>query len=153
MSIEEDLKKMLTDAMKAKDLRTADVLRMIKTKVMERRTAKGFTGEVDDALHLEVIGAYRKSLAKGREEFLAVGERGKEEAERLAWEIEFCDKLLPAGLTADELRAAVQAAITKLGSKDPKIAGRVVGEVMKLHKGKVEPGAVKKMADEELAKG
>jgi len=152
MPIEEDLKKLLTDAMKAKDLRTADVVRMIKTKVMERRTAKGFSGQVDDALHVDVIGAYKKSLMKAREEFLAVGERGKEEAERLAWEIEFCDQFLPRGLSDDEIKAAVQAAIAQLGAKDPKMAGRVVGEVMKLHKGKVEPGQVKKVVDEELAK-
>jgi hypothetical protein len=152
MPIEEDLKKLLMDSMKAKDLRTADAVRMIKTKVMERRTAKGFSGQVDDALHVDVIGAYKKMLIKAREEFVAVGERGKEEVERLSWEISFLDQFLPKGLSDDEIRAAVQTAITALGAKDPKMAGRVVGEVMKLHKGKVEPGQVKKVVDEELAK-
>jgi uncharacterized protein len=116
MSIEEDLKKLLVESMKAKDLRTADAVRMIKTKIMERRTAKGFTGEIDDALHVDVISAYKKSLMKGREEFLGVGERGKEEAEKLLWEIEFCDRFLPKGLTPEELDAAVAAAITALGA-------------------------------------
>jgi uncharacterized protein YqeY len=151
MSIEQDLGKQLTEAMKAKDQRTLDVLRMIKTKVMERRTAKGFSGQVDDALHLEVIGAYKKSLMKAREEFLAAGDRGKEQAEELAWEIEFCDRFLPKGLSAEELRAAVASAIATLNATDPKMAGRVVGEVMKAHKGKVEAGEVKKVADELLA--
>ncbi|MBM4320413.1 MAG: hypothetical protein FJ125_10730, partial [Deltaproteobacteria bacterium] len=73
MSVEEDLRKQLTQAMKAKDLRTANVLRMISTKVMERRTAKGFQGAVDDALYLDVIAAYRKSLVKAREEYVAAG--------------------------------------------------------------------------------
>jgi uncharacterized protein YqeY len=142
----------LTDAMKAKDLRTADAVRMINTKVMERRTAKGFTGQVDDALIADVIAAYKKSLVKAREEFLAVGERGKGEAEALSWEIEFCDRFLPKGLGADELRAAVRAAITALGATDPKQVGRVVGEVMKAHKGRVDAAAVKKVAEEELTK-
>jgi uncharacterized protein len=156
MPIEQDLRKLLTDSMKAKDLRTANAVRMINTKIMERRTAKGFSGQVDDALVLEIIGAYRKSLMKAREEFLAVGERGKEQADELAWEMAFCDQFLPKGLTPDELRAAVRAAITTLGASDPnmgpKMAGRVVGEVMKANKGKVEPGEVKKVADEELAR-
>jgi uncharacterized protein YqeY len=153
MPLEQDLRKLLTDAMKAKDLRTADAIRMINTKVMERRTAKGFSGQVDDALYLDVISAYRKSLAKAREEFIAAGERGREPAAELAWEIEFCDRFLPKGLSAEELRAAVRAAIATLGAKDVKQIGRVVGEVMKAHKGKAEAGEVKKVAEEELTKG
>lgn len=151
MSLEADLKTRLTEAMRAKDLRSANVIRMLNTRIMERRTAKGFTGVVDDALVLEVIGAYRKSMVKAREEFLGVGERGKEQAEELAWEVQFCETFLPKGLGEDELRAAVRDVIAKLGgAKDPKLAGRVVGEVMKLHKGRVEPGVVKAMADAEL---
>src|SRR5262249_17226160 len=54
----------LKHAIKDRDIRTADVVRMLKTKLMERRTAKGFAGTVDDALVLDVIGAYRKQLQK-----------------------------------------------------------------------------------------
>ena len=151
MPLEQDLTKLLTESMKARDLRTADVIRMIKTKVMERRTAKGFSGEVDDALYADVIAAYRKSLMKAREEFIAAGERGKQQADELQWEIEFCDRFLPKGLSADDLRAAVRAAIAATGATDPKQAGRVVGEVMKAHKGKVEAGEVKKLVEAELA--
>jgi uncharacterized protein YqeY len=156
MPLEADLKKLLLESMRAKDLRTADVIRMINTKIMERRTAKGFSGEVDDAMVTEVIAAYRKSLVKGREEFAAVGERGKEQVESLTWEIALCERFLPQSLSVDELRAAVVAAIAATGAKDgpdpKKMAGKVVGEVMKHHKGRVEPGEAKKVADEELAK-
>jgi uncharacterized protein len=151
MPIEQDLRKQLTEAMKAKDLRSADVIRMINTKVMERRTAKGFSGQVDDALYLDVIAAYKKSLQKAREEFLAAGEKGKQGAAELEWEIGFCERFLPRGLSADELRAAVRAAIAATGAKDAKMAGRVVGEVMKAHKGKVEAAEVKKVVEAELA--
>jgi uncharacterized protein len=152
MPIEQDLRAQLTDAMRTKDLRTANVIRMINTRVMERRTAKGFSGQVDDALYLEVIAAYRKSLVKGREEFLAVGERGKEQAEELQWEIDFLERFLPKGLGPDELRAAVRAAIEATGAKDPKMAGRIVGEVMKQHKGRAEAADVKRIAEEELSR-
>ena len=66
MSLEQDLRAQLTAAIKAKDLRTANVIRMINTKVMERRTAAGFKGTVDDELVREVIAAYKKSLEKAR---------------------------------------------------------------------------------------
>lgn len=152
MPIEQELRSRLTQAMKAKDLRTADAIRMINTKLMERRTAKGFSGVVDDALVLEVIGAYRKSLAKAKEEFLAAGERGKDPAAELAWEISFCDQFLPKGLSDEEVRLAVRSAIAATGAKDVKMAGRIVGEVMKQHKGRVEAAMVKAVAEEELAK-
>lgn len=152
MSLVEDLKTQLTAAMRAKDTRTLDVIRMINTEIMKRRTAKGFTGEIDDAIVLEVIAAYRKAMWKAREEYVALGERGQDEADKLKWEVEFCDRFLPKGLSSNELRAAVRAAITATGAKDVKMAGRIVGEVMKAHKGKVEAGDVKRIAEEELAK-
>ncbi|HEX9819246.1 MAG TPA: hypothetical protein VGD07_06510, partial [Methylomirabilota bacterium] len=64
MSLEQTLTETLTRAIRDKDARTADVVRMLKSRLTERRTARGFTGQVDDALVLDVIGAYRKSLQK-----------------------------------------------------------------------------------------
>ena len=152
MPIEQDLKKLLLESMKAKDAKVTSAVRMINTKIMEKRTAKGFTGELDDAAITDVIAAYRKTLIKAKEEFDGVGERGKEQSEELAWEIAFCDRFLPKGLGEGEIRAAVVAAIAAIGAKDVKQAGRVVGEVMKAHKGKAEAGDVKKIAEEELGK-
>ncbi len=152
MPIEQDLKKLLVESMKAKDARTTAVVRMISSKVMERRTSKGFTGEIDDAAMLDIIGAYRKAMMKAKEEFDNVGERGKEQVAELMFEIEFCDRFLPKALGEAEIRAAVLAAITAVHATDVKMAGRVVGEVMKSHKGKAEASDVKKIAEEELAK-
>ena len=39
MTLEEDLRAQLTAAMKAKDSKTANLVRMINTKILERRTA------------------------------------------------------------------------------------------------------------------
>jgi Asp-tRNA(Asn)/Glu-tRNA(Gln) amidotransferase B subunit len=47
----------------------------------------------------------------------------------------------------------VQARITALGVTDPKQAGRLVGDVMKSHKGQVEAGDVKRIAEELLGGG
>ena len=77
MALEDELTNRLTQAIKGKDGRTANVVRMLKTRLQERRTAKDFAGEVDDALVLDVIGAYRKQLQKALVEFEKVGERGE----------------------------------------------------------------------------
>ena len=85
-NLEEQLRSQLTAAIKAKDLQTANLVRMINTKIMERRTAKGFTGQVDDALVLDVIGSYKKQMEKARAEYAALGDRGAAQADDVeAW--------------------------------------------------------------------
>jgi len=152
MALEQALTDTLTQAIKAKDARTADVVRMIKTKIQERRTAKGSSGQVDDALVLDVIGAYRKQLQKAVAEFDKVGERGAAQAAVLRFEIEFCERYLPKTMDEAAVRALVRERITTLGIADPKQAGRLVGDIMKTHKGQVDAGDVKRVA-EELLKG
>jgi hypothetical protein len=153
MSLEEDLRSRLTAAIKARDLRTANVIRMLNTKVTERRTAADFKGEVDDALVREVIGAYKKSLEKAKGEYANAGARGAEAIAELDWEIGFCAGFLPAQMGRDAVVAAARAAIAETGAADPKMAGRVVGAVMKKHKGEVDAGLVKQVVEELLAGG
>lgn len=151
MPLEQQLNDTLKQAMKDKDARTADTVRMIKTKIMERRTAKGFTGQVDDALITDVIAAYRKQLQKAVEEFDKLGDKGAEQAAQLRFEIGFCERFLPKGLDEAALRALVKERIAALGIRDPKQVGRLVGDIMKTHKGQVEAGDVKRIAEAELA--
>jgi uncharacterized protein YqeY len=152
MSLEQQLTETLKQAMKDKDQRTADVVRMIKTKIMERRTAKGFTGQVDDALVTDVIGAYRKQLQKALEEFEKAGDKGQEQAEELRFEIQFCERFLPKGLDEAALRQLVKERMAALGVGDAKQAGKLIGDIMKTHKGLVEAADIKRVA-EELLKG
>jgi uncharacterized protein len=150
MSLEQTLTDTLTQAIRAKDTRTADVVRMLKSRLTERRTSKGFTGEVDDALVLDVIGAYRKSLQKALPDYEKAGERGQAQAAQLRFEIEFCERFLPRGLDDAALRALVRERLGVLAVTDPKQVGRVVGDVMKTHKGQVEAADVKRIAEELL---
>jgi uncharacterized protein YqeY len=150
MALEQRLTDELTQAIRAKDMRTADVVRMLKTRLQERRTAKGFTGQVDDALVTDVIGAYRKQLQKALAEYAKLGERGAAQAAQLRFEIQFCERFLPKGLDATALRSLVQERAKALGITDPKQVGRLVGDVMKTHKGQVDAADVKKIAEELL---
>ena len=150
MALEQQLTDELTQAIRAKDTRTADVVRMLKTRLQERRTAKGFSGRVDDALVTDVIGAYRKQLQKALVEYDKLGERGAAQAAQLRFEIEFCERFLPKGLDAAALRSLVLERAKALGVTDPRQVGRLVGDVMKTHKGQVDAADVKKIAEELL---
>src|SRR5271169_6469517 len=94
-NLEAQLREQLTASIKAKDLRTANLIRMINTKIMERRTAKGFSGTVDDALVLDVIASYKKSMEKAKGEFASAGDRAKDQIAEIEFEIQWCAKLLP----------------------------------------------------------
>ena len=151
MGIEQELSDTLTRAIKDKDAPTANVVRMLKTKLQERRTAKGFSGQIDDAAVLDVISAYRKSLQKALPEYDKVGERGRAQAEQLRFEIDVLARWLPKGLDEATLRALVRERLGALGITDAKQIGRLLGDLMKTHKGQIEAADVKRIAEELLS--
>jgi uncharacterized protein YqeY len=150
MALPQELDETLKTAIKDKDMRTANVVRMLKTRLTERTTAKGFGGQVDDALVVDVIGAYRKQLQKALAEYEKLGDRGAGQAAELRFEIEFCERFLPKSMDDAALRALVAERLKALGITDAKQTGRLVGDVMKTHKGQVEAADVKRVAEELL---
>lgn len=151
-NLEAQLREELTASIKAKDLRTANLVRMINTKIMERRTAKGFSGTVDDALILDVISAYKKQMEKAKQEFAAAGDRAKDQIAEIDFEIVWCAKWLPKQVDEAELREAVARAIAELPQRDPKMAGRVIGAIKKQYGDRADAQLTKKLAEELLAK-
>jgi len=153
MALAAQLDDTLKHAIKDRDTRTANVVRMLKTRITERTTSKGFSGEVDDPLVVDVIGAYKKQLQKALAEYERLGERGASQAAELRFEIEFCERFLPKGMDEAALRALVAERVQTLGISDPKQAGRLIGDIMKTHKGQVDASDVKRVAEELLRAG
>jgi uncharacterized protein YqeY len=150
MPIHEELSAELREAMRSHDRQRMDVIRQVETELARARTEAGFSGEVDDALYQRVIAAYVKKMDKARREFAAAGERGRPQAEKLAFEIEYLQRWLPRTLDEDATRALVRAAIVELGAADPKMAGRVIGQVMKGGAGSLDGSLVNRLVREEL---
>lgn len=136
--------------MRARDRRRMDVIRQVETEVARARTEPGFSGEADDALYQRVIGSYVKKMDKARQEFEAAGERGRPQAEKLAFEIEYLQRWLPRTLDEEATRALVRAAIAEMEATDPKMAGRVIGRVMKAGAGSLDGALVNRLVQEEL---
>jgi uncharacterized protein YqeY len=149
-NLEGQLRELLTSAIKSKDLKTANLVRMINTKIMERRTAKGFTGTVDDPLVLDVISTYKKQMEKAKQEFASAGDRAKDQIAEIDFEIQWCNQFLPKQVDEAELRAAVEKAVAELPQKDPKMAGRIIGVIKKQFGDRADAQLVKKIAEELL---
>ncbi|HSG79906.1 MAG TPA: GatB/YqeY domain-containing protein [Acidimicrobiia bacterium] len=148
MSIAEELRAELRDAMRAKDKPRLNVVRGIETEVARTKAEPGFSGEVDDDLYRSVIGSYVKKMDKAREEFVAAGESGRANAEKLAYEIEYLGRWLPSTLGEDETREIVRAAIAEIGPDAP--VGRVIGQVMKSGREGLDGALVNRLVREEL---
>lgn len=152
MTIKEELAAELIDAMKTRDPRRRDVIRLVDTEVSIARSAAGFSGEVDDVLYRKIIAAYSKKMDKARVEFEEAGERGRAMAEKLAWEVEYLSRWLPKKLDDTATRALVRKAIDDLGvAGDLKASGRVIGSIMKTHKEELDGGLVNRLVTEELS--
>ena len=149
MSVQAELRSELTDAMRAKDKARVNVIRQIETEVAVAKSAPGFAGEVDDGLYLQTIASYVKKMDKARLEYEAAGERGRERADQLAYEIDYLSRWLPKTLGEDETRSIVTAVIAELGVGDPRMTGRVIGHVMKNNDG-LDGGLVNRIVREEL---
>ncbi len=146
-TIEATLNDRLKSAMRDKNQPVLDVVRAIRGKVTEARTAKGFNGVVDDALYVTLISAYVKQMTKALEEFTAAGDRGKELADKLRFEIGYLEEFVPKRLGEAETRAIVASVIAATGATSKKEIGKVMGGVMKTHKDQVDPALVRAAAE------
>ena len=151
MSLEQTINDRMKDAMRSKDRRTAVLMRMIKSKVTERVTSKSYRGEEGDTLWQGVIESYVKAARKTLADYQALGADGAEHADQVQWEIDTLQEYMPQLADADQTRQWVREAIENLGGAGSAVVGRVMGEVMKAHKGEVDPGLTRQIAQEELA--
>lgn len=150
MSIRDELRNELKEAMRLRDQRRLDVIRQVETELSVAKSAPGFKGEVNDALYQQVIAAYVKKMDKARQEYQQLGERGQEMANKLSFEIEYLNRWLPQKLNEEETRSLVRQSIAELGISDAKQVGRLVGHLMKARGGDLDGALVNRIAKEEL---
>jgi uncharacterized protein len=97
----------------------------------------------------DVIEVMRKGIKRRRESIEMFEKGGRPELAAVEKaQLEQLEKYLPAGAGADEIRAAVKAAIAG-GAKN---VGAIMGVVMPQLKGRAEGGAINAIVREELAK-
>ncbi len=141
MSLLQQIDDKIKNAMRAKDLDTANVLRMLKSSVKYASIEKGGADCV--ATDAEVIISVRKEIKKRLEsiEVFTKGNRPEMAAKEVA-EKAILETFLPAGLTGAEIEKLVKEAIAESGATSkaqmglvmkiatPKAAGRVDGKTL-----------------------
>jgi uncharacterized protein len=153
MALFEEIDRKIHEAMKAHEQHALDTLRMLKSKLIEKRTSPGFKGDLTDGVVREVAASYVKQLQRALGEFEKAGEPGRDLAVRTKWEIEYLSEYLPKHLDEASTREIVEEAIRESGATAPAQSGRVIGLIMKGHKDEVDATLVRKLVEEILAKG
>jgi len=145
MALLEQIQKDMTAAMKAREEARLGALRMIKAALMKYKvdTMK----DLDDAAEQQIL----KSLVKQRTDAADMFRKGgrpeladKEEAERT-----LIESYLPAAASAEDIRAALEAALAETGATSLK----QMGVVMKATQAKLAGKTVDGKALSELVKG
>lgn len=151
MSIEQQFTTRLKEAMRARDKKLLGVIRMVKSKVTEAKTAAGYDGTDGDALWQRVIEAYAKSQKKALVQYQEIGEAGAEHIAQIEYELSVLDEWLPKKADEATVKGWVDEAIDGLGGKERAKFGQVMGVVMKAHKADVEPAMVRDLVKAALA--
>ena len=140
----------LKDAMRSKNELNTSVLRMLKSAIKYKEVEPGATGPLDEAAILQVIGTLIKQRRDSVEQYKTGGR--PELAEKEEQEISVLQNYLPKQLSADELRAEVQAAITQAGAKSAKDMGAVMKLLTPKLQGRAEGRAISEEVKNQLSK-
>jgi uncharacterized protein len=137
MTLNEQIGADITAAMKAKDALRLSALRMLKAAI----TNKGMVErgrDLEDAEVLQVVASLVKQRRDSIDQFAKAGRTDLVDKE--AAEIAILEHYLPPALSAEEIEAAVAAAIAETGASSAKDMGKVMKAVMPKLAGKNADG-------------
>jgi hypothetical protein len=138
MTLSERVNTDITAAMKAQDQRRLSALRMLKAAIMNKGVEKG--RDLEDAEVVQVVASLVKQRRDSIEQFSKAGRTDLVEKE--TGEISVLEGYMPPSASAEEIDAAVAAAIAETGASSPKDIGKVMKAVMPRLAGKSVDGRV-----------
>jgi hypothetical protein len=134
-------------AMKAGERDRLGTLRMLATSVRNREIELGH--DLTEEEFLEIVG---REVKRRREAADAFADAGRAElADKERRERAILEAYLPEQIPEEELAAIVDQAIADTGASGPKEVGKVMAQVMSRYKGRIDGGAVSRLARERLA--
>ena len=148
MSLQQQIKDGIKDAMKAREEVKLSVLRSLSSAFTNELVAKGKkpTDELSDEEALAVITRASKQRKDSIDQFEKGGRPELAESEKA--ELAVIESYLPTLMSEDEIKVVVDAKKAELNVTDKSKLGMFVGAVMKDLKGKADGALVKKVVEE-----
>ena len=144
MSLETQVMSFMKDAMKNKDEALLRGLRAIKAEIIKAKTEPGANGTISEDGEMKLL----QKLVKQRKDSLAIYEQQNRPdlAIKESKEIAIIEKFLPAQMSEEEVKAAVQAIVTELGAAGPQDLGKVMGVATKKLAGQADGKVISAVA-------
>ncbi|NQV60776.1 MAG: GatB/YqeY domain-containing protein [Alphaproteobacteria bacterium] len=133
------LKEMLTTAMKAGDKRRVGTIRLILAAIKDRDIANRSDGSSDPVSDEEILAILQKMVKQRRESMVLYEEGGRMElAAQEEEEIAIIQEFLPQQISADEMKAAVDAVVAETGAASLKDMGGVMAVLKERFAGQMD---------------
>jgi uncharacterized protein YqeY len=149
MTLQERIESAMRDAMRARDDRRVQTLRMAMAAAQNRRIELGRTLTDED-----VVDVVSKQVKQRRESIALYRDAGREDrAAAEEAEVAILTEFLPEQMSEDEVEALARAAIAETGAAGPSEMGRVMGRLMPQTKGRADGRLVSDVVRRLLAEG
>jgi hypothetical protein len=150
MSIKEQLKKDLTEAIRGRDEITSGTIRMVLTAITNEEVAGKEARVLSDEEVITVLSREAKKRREAAEAFENAGRADKSALEKSEGEV--IAKYLPAQLSEADITAIIAEAIASTGAQGPVDMGKVMGAVKPKIAGKADGGVVSALVKAALNK-
>jgi uncharacterized protein YqeY len=150
MSIKEQLKKDLTEAIRGRDEITSGTIRMVLTAITNEEVAGKEARVLSDEEVITVLSREGKKRREAAEAFENAGRADKAALEKSEGEV--IAKYLPAQLSEADIAAIIAEAIASTGAQGPGDMGKVMGAVKPKIAGKADGGVVSALVKAALNK-
>ena len=140
MSLKERINEDMKTAMRAGETVTRDAIRLLNAAIKQKEVDERVT--LDDAGVVAVIDKMLKQRRDSISQYEAAGRQDLADAEKR--EIEVLIRYMPAGLSAEEIAAAIKAAIAETGASGASDMGKVMAVLKPRLAGRADMGDVSK---------
>lgn len=148
-AIVDEVNDQMKAAMKAKETTKLATIRLVRA-AFANAAIEAKTDALSDEQAVDVL----RKMAKMRKESIDMYTKGgaNDRADAEQAELDVLNQWLPQLATEDQTRDWVQAAIAEASGNGDVNTGKVMGALMKAHKGEVDGGLAQKVVKEEVSK-
>lgn len=149
MSLEKKINERIKESMLARDKRTLEALRAVKSAILLAKTEKGAGDELSETAELQLLQRLVKQRKESADVYESKGRTDLAEEER--FQMQVIEGFLPQQLSEDEVRKEVAAIIEETGAESMKDMGRVMSVATKKLAGKADNKIISVIVREHLA--
>jgi len=150
MSIKDQLKLDLTEAIRSRDEIVSGTIRMVLTAITNEEVSGKEARQLSDEEVIAVLSREAKKRREAAEAFAEAGRTDKATLEKAEGEV--IAKYLPAQLTEADIAAMIAEAIAATGAAGPADMGKVMGAIKGKIAGKADGSVVSSLVKAALSK-